>query len=79
MWYINIIAASPIENRLVLKDKMEKSVSLKTETASTDKPNGKPSLWDKILGSNKSIHFYVIEDSDNNEEGGAAYILVIHD
>ena len=50
MWYINIIAASPIENRLVLKDKMEKSVSLKTETASTDKPNGNPLPGDKPLG-----------------------------
>ena len=58
---------------------MERKISLKILKASTDKPNGKPSLWDKILGSNKSIHFYVIEDSDNNEEGGAAYILVIHD
>ena len=35
---------------------------------STDKPHGKPLPWDKILGIETAIHFYLIEDSDKTEE-----------
>ena len=64
MGHNNITDTCTIENRLVLKDKAENSVSLKPVKASTAKPNGKTTTRDKTLGFDPDISFYEIEDGD---------------
>ena len=57
---------------------MTNTVILKPIKDSTTKPDGKPPPINKRLWVDPSIHFYEIEDGDNNEEGEEAEILVIH-
>ena len=67
MRYSNITATFPIENWLVLKGNMEKSVSLKSTKDLTSNPNGKPPPGDKTLRLEPAIHFYEIEAGDKTE------------
>ena len=50
---------------------MERTISMKMKTvkASTAKPNGKSPPGDKYLKIYPAIHFYKIEDGDNNKDG----------
>ena len=69
----------PIEYRFVLKDKMAKTVSLKSTRASIAKPNTKPLPRDKTLGIDPVIFFYEIEDGNNTDEGEVSEIFFIQE
>ena len=79
MWHSNITATRTIDYRLVLDidisiltmtKTISKKSSVKASTAKTlDKPSGKPPPGDKTFGIEPAISFYVIEDSDDTEEG----------
>ena len=64
----NITTTLLIENRIALKDNMEKSVILKPTKALTSKPNSKNLPRDITIGIDPAIHFYEIEDGDKTEE-----------
>ena len=54
----NINATSPIEYRLVLKNNIEKSISLKPTKASTANHIDKPTPRGKTFGIDPDIRFY---------------------
>ena len=58
---------------------MARIISLKIFTALTANPNGKLLPRDKTLGIDKAIHFYDIEEGNNNGEGEESEIFFIHD
>ena len=73
MQHINITATRPIDNQLVLKEKinltMAKTISKKISVkASSSKTLGKPLPGDKTLGIEPAICLYAIEDGDKTEE-----------
>ena len=75
---INITSTCQIEKRSVLKDKMERTVSMIPGKVSTSNINSKPLTGDETTGIDSDIRFYLIYDVGKSEEGEEAVIIVIN-